>query len=98
MHSTTAAKRALVSVARREQTDVTSELEARISHDFAEDIAGKLKEATIIAQTLSGFGAQGFPDRAVRTLLDIETFIHHAATLLNAASVVRRRDQDRADT
>lgn len=77
---------------------MTRELEARIIHDFAEEIAGKLKEAAIIAQTASGFGAQGLPDRAFRTLLDIETLIHDAATLLNATSVVRRRDQDRVDT
>ena len=74
---------------------MTSEFEARIIHDFAEDIAGKLKEAAIIAQTASGLGAQGLPGRAFQTLLDVETLIHDAATLLNATSVVRRRDRER---
>ncbi len=36
---------------------MSSELEARIIHDFAEDIASKLGEAAIIARTASGLGA-----------------------------------------
>ena len=75
---------------------MANELEARIIHDFADDIAGKLKEAAIIAQTASGLGAQGLPERAFQTLLDIETLIHDASILLNATSVVRRRERNRA--
>ena len=74
---------------------MASEFEARIIHEFADDIAGKLKEAAIIAQTASGLGAQGLPERAFQTLLDVETLIHDAAIVLNATSVVRRRDQER---
>ena len=75
---------------------MASELEARIIHDFAEDIASKLGEAAIIARTASGLGAQGLPERAFRTLLDIETLIHDASILLNATSVVRRRERESA--
>ena len=74
---------------------MASELEARIIGDFAEDIASKLGEAAIIARTASGLSGQGLPERAFRTLLDIETLIHDAATLLNATSVVRRRERVR---
>jgi hypothetical protein len=71
---------------------MASELEGRIIGDFAHDIARKLGEAAIIARTASGFSAQGLPERVFRTLLDIETLVHDAATLLNAMSVVRRRE------
>ena len=73
---------------------MASEREARIIHNFAEDIAQKLDEAAIIARTASGFGAQGLPERAFRTLLDIETLNHDASILLNATSVVRRRERE----
>ncbi len=72
---------------------MASEFEARIIQDFAEEIAGKLNEAAIIARTANAFGADGLPDHAFRTLLDIETLIHDASSLLNATSVVRRRDK-----
>jgi hypothetical protein len=75
---------------------MASEFEARIIHEFADDIAGKLNEAAIIARTASALGAQGLPERAFHTLLDIEPLIHDASTLLNATSVVRRRDKDAA--
>lgn len=72
---------------------MASELEARIIQDFAEEIAGKLNEAAINARTASAFGADGLPDHAFRTLLDIETLFHDASILLNATSVVCRRDR-----
>ncbi len=73
---------------------MASELEARIIGEFAEDIASKIGEAAIIARTASGLSGQGLPERAFRTLLDIETLIHDAGTLLNATSVVRRRERE----
>ena len=75
---------------------MASELEARITGDFAEDIASKLSEAAIIARTASSLSGQGLPERAFQTLLDVETLIHDAATLLNATSVVRRRERESA--
>ena len=75
---------------------MASELEAKIIHDFAQDIAGKLTEAALIAEAASGLGARGLSERAFQTLLDVETLIHDAATLLNANSVVRRRERERA--
>ena len=73
---------------------MSSDLESSIIRDFAEDIADKLKEAAIIAQTASGLGGQGLPDRAFAAMLDIETLIHDASILLNAMSVVRRRGRE----
>ncbi len=75
---------------------MASELEARIIGDFAEDNASKLGEAAIIARTASGLSRQGLPERAFRTLLDIEALIDDAATLLNATSVVRWRQRESA--
>ena len=73
---------------------MASELEAKIIHDFAQHIASNLNEAAIIARTASGFGDQGLTDRAFKTLLDVEPLVHEASILLNAASVVRRRDRE----
>ena len=75
---------------------MSNDLENSIIRDFAENIANKLKEAAIIAQTASGLGGQGLPDRAFATMLDIETLIHEASILLNAMSVVRRRGRETA--
>ncbi len=66
--------------------------EAKVIQDFARDIAAKLNEAAVIARMADGFGQQGLPDRAFETLLGVETLIHDASILLNATSVVRRRE------
>ena len=66
--------------------------EAKVIQDFARDIAVKLNEAAVIARMADGFGQQGLPDRAFKTLLGVETLIHDASILLNATSVVRRRE------
>jgi hypothetical protein len=63
-------------------------LEFRISHKFAQDIATKLNAAAVIARAASELGSQGFPDRAFRSLLDVEGLMRDATTLLKAAAVV----------
>jgi len=76
---------------------MADEIDEKIIQDFAQEIASKLNEAAIIARTADGFGKQGLAERAFRSLLDIEPLIHEAATLLNATSIVRRRDRLRSD-
>ena len=73
---------------------MASELEAKIIHDFAQHIAIKLNEAVILARTARGLGEQGLTERAFQSLLDVEPLIHEASILLNATSVVRRRDRE----
>ena len=72
---------------------MANEFEAKVIHDFASDIAGRLNEALIIAKMADGFGKQGLTERAFQSLLEIEPLIHEASVLLNATSVVRRRDR-----
>ena len=74
---------------------MASEFEATIIHDFAQDIARKLGEAAVLARTAEDFGKQGLVERAFQSLLDIEPLIHESSILLNASSVVRRRDRER---
>ena len=72
---------------------MASELETKIIQDFTQHIVANLNEAAIIARTASGLGDQGLTERAFQTLLDIEPLIHDASILMNAASVLRRRDR-----
>ena len=66
--------------------------DAKIIQDFARDIAERLNEAAIIAGTADGLGKQGLAERAFQSLLEVEPLIHEAQTLINATSVVRRRE------
>ena len=75
---------------------MANEFEAKIIQDFARDIASRLGEAAIIARTADGLGKQGLAERAFQSLLEIEPLLHDASILLNATSVVRRRDRERA--
>ena len=68
--------------------------ESTVIGDFTGVITAKLDEAAGIARAANGLSTQGLPDRAFRTLLDIEPLIADAATLLNAASVLRRHAAD----
>ena len=74
---------------------MANDFEAKIIHDFARDIVGRLNEAVIIAKMADDFGKQGLTERAFQSLLEIEPLIHEASILLNATSVVRRRDRER---
>ena len=74
---------------------MTDDIDAKIIQSFAADIAGRLNEAAVIARTADGLGKQGLTERAFRSLLEIEPLIQETATLLQASSVVRRRDRDR---
>ena len=76
------------------KTTLADELDARIIHSFASDIAERLNEAAVIARMADGFGQQGLTERAFQSLLEIEPLIHETATLLQASSVVRRRHRD----
>jgi hypothetical protein len=76
---------------------MADDIDEKIIQDFAREIARKLNEAAIIARTADGFGKQGLAERAFQSLLDIEPLIHEASILLNATSVVRRRDRLRFD-
>ena len=71
---------------------MASESETRIVQGFTQHIAANLNEAAIIARTASGLGEQGLTERAFQVLLDIEPLIHEASILMNAASVLRRKD------
>ena len=70
--------------------------EVKVIREFTKDISTKLSEAASIARVADGFGEQGFADRAFETLMSLETLVHDAATLLNATSVVRRRELRRS--
>jgi hypothetical protein len=75
---------------------MAGEIDTKIIQSFAEDIAARLNEAAIIARMAEGFGKQGLAERAFQSLLEIEPLIHEASILLNATSVVRRRDPSRS--
>jgi len=72
-------------------------LNERIVQDFTQDIASRLSEAAMVANSASELGAKGLVDRSFQTLLEIEPLIFHARTLMNAAAIVRRRDRPRND-
>ncbi|WP_158812004.1 hypothetical protein [Beijerinckia sp. L45] len=74
---------------------MANEFEAKIIHNFAQDIARKLGEAAVLARTADGYSKQGLVERSFQSLLEIEPLIHEASILLNASSVVRRRDRER---
>ena len=67
------------------------ELKRPIIGDFAD--VSKLDEAAIIARTVGGLSEQGLPERAFKTLLNTETLVDDAPTLVNATSVVCRRER-----
>ena len=71
---------------------MANEFEDKIVRDFMADIVRKLDEAAIIARTAYGLGKQGLAQRAFTSLLGIETLLHDARTLVNATSVVPRRE------
>ena len=70
-----------------------SEFEAKIIQDFTHDIAGRLGEAALLARTADGYNGQGLADRAFASLLDIKPLLHEVMSLINATSVVRRRER-----
>ena len=74
---------------------MANEFEAKIIHDFAQDIARKLGQAAVLARTADDYGKQGLVERAFHSPLEIEPLIHEASILLNASSVVRRRERER---
>jgi hypothetical protein len=76
---------------------MADELNTRIVQDFTQDIASKLTEAAMVANSASELGTKGLVDRSFQTLLEIESLIFHARTLMNAAAIVRRRDRPRDD-
>ena len=80
-------------IVKGEDSRMANEIEDKIIQDFARDIVRKLDEAAIIARTADGLGRQGLAQRAFQSLLGIETLLHDAQTLLNATSVVRRRER-----
>ena len=61
--------------------------------EFTQAVSAKLSEAAAIARTASALGAEGLPERAFRALLEAEPLIHDAQALLNASSVMRRRER-----
>ncbi len=72
---------------------MSENLADQIIQDFAADIAAKLTEAAVVARLADEFGQRGLPDRAFQSLLEIDQLVHEASILLNAASIVRRRNR-----
>ena len=72
---------------------MAGEFDTRVIEDFTRDIAGRLSEAALLARTADEFSKQGLAERAFSSLLEIEPLLHDASTLLNATSVVRRRER-----
>ena len=60
---------------------------------FTQALAAKLNEAAAIARTASTLGAEGLSDRAFQALLEAEPLIHDAQVLVNASSIMRRRER-----
>ena len=61
--------------------------------EFTQAVSAKLTEAAAIARTASVLGAEGLSERAFEALLEAEPLIHDAQMLLNASSVMRRRER-----
>ena len=64
-----------------------------VIQEFTQAVSAKLNEAAAIARTASTLGAEGLPERAFQALLEAEPLIHDAQVLLNASSVMRRRER-----
>ena len=64
-----------------------------VIQEFTQAVSAKLAEAAAIARTASVLGAEGLSERAFQTLLEAEPLIHDAQVLLNASSVMRRRER-----
>ncbi len=69
---------------------MADELNTRIVQDFTQDIASRLSEAAMVANSASELGTKGLTDRSFQMLLAIEPLIFHTRTLMNAAAIVRR--------
>ena len=74
---------------------MADEIEGKIIQRFAADVAGRLNEAAVIARMADDFGKQGLTERAFQSLLEIEPLMHETLALVQASSVVRRRDRER---
>ncbi len=74
---------------------MADEIEGKIIQRFAADVAGRLSEAVVIARMADDFGKQGLTERAFHALLEIEPLMHETLALVQASSVVRRRDRER---
>ena len=73
---------------------MADEVEGKIIQRFAADVAGRLSEAVVIARMADDFGKQGMTERAFQSLLEIEPLMHETLALVQASSVVRRRERD----
>lgn len=65
---------------------------------FTTEIAELLGRATIVAKAAATLCEQGLTENAMETLYDAEPLIFDAKTLLDAASLVRRKAISRAST
>ena len=74
---------------------MADEIEGKIIQRFAADVAGRLNEAVVIARMADDFGKQGLTERAFQSLLAIGSLMHETLALVQASSVVRRRDRER---
>ncbi len=74
---------------------MADEIEGKIIQRFAADVASRLNEAVVIARMADDFGKQGLTDRAFHSLLEIEPLMHETLALVEASSVVRRRNRER---
>ena len=73
---------------------MTEEFASRVVAQFTGEIASRLNKASALATAAETLSSQGLTDHAFETLLDIETLIFEATALLNAASIVNRRDPE----
>jgi hypothetical protein len=59
---------------------------------FTGEIASRVRKASTLAATAQTLNSQGPSEHAFDTLMDIEPLIFEATALLNAASIMNRRE------
>jgi hypothetical protein len=71
---------------------VAEESASEVVKRFTGEIASRLSKASVLARTAQTLSLQGLTEHAFNTLMDIESLIFEATALLNAASIVNRRE------
>jgi hypothetical protein len=71
---------------------MAEEFSTELVKRFTGEIASRLSKASALATTAQTLNSQGLSEHAFDALMDIEPLIFEATALLNAASIVNRRE------
>ena len=71
---------------------MAEEFASQVVKRFTGEIASRLGKASALASTAQTLNSQGLTEHAFEALMDVEPLIFEATALLNAASIVNRKE------